>query len=71
MQVGIICHRFDIRRVEFLDHLDVSTVIFSNLVNVNTPHELHTNVSMAEAVGCARLFIVVAFELCLVQYVVE
>ena len=52
----------DMRRVEFLDHLDAGATIFGDLIDVVTLHQPHANIGMAQAVGGARLFATVAFE---------
>ena len=53
---------FEVRRVEFLDHLDAGAAVLRDLINVRAFHEAHTDVSVAQAVGGARVPVAIKFK---------
>jgi hypothetical protein len=47
---GRIDHVLDMRRVEFLDHLDAGAAVLSNLIDVGALHQPHRYVSVPQAI---------------------
>ncbi len=59
---GSIKSGLDVRRVEFLNHLDAGTTIFRNLIDVGAFHQSHTNIGVPQAVRRTRIAVAVAFQ---------
>jgi hypothetical protein len=49
---GRIERVLDVRRVEFLDHLDAGAAVLGDLVDVGAFHETHADIGVAKAVNC-------------------
>ena len=49
----------DVRRIEFLDHLDAGAAVLGDLVDVGTLYQPHTDVGVAQAVSRARLLVAI------------
>jgi hypothetical protein len=62
---------FEVCRVEFLDHLDARAAVLCDLIDVCALHQAHADISVAQAVGGARLLVAVKFEFCPVENSVE
>jgi hypothetical protein len=58
---GIECV-LEMRRVEFLDHLDAGAAVLRNLIDVGAFHEAHADVGVAKAVGGAPVPVAVELE---------
>ncbi len=57
--------------IEFFDHFHAGPAIFSDLIDVGSFHQAHTNIGMSQAIGRPSVSRTVKLQIQLVQYPVE